>query len=342
MLKVAWFCITNPRLVLKILSWIIFAFLFLVLIFFAPLALFISTPMAPPSMIDVYVQGTNQAEEDTADGYYGKLEIDPLDVLSVSAIQRKQDFSSASVRNARNLARKFIEHTGYRAKKIGYTATFDEHGNETGETPVYRDFPVYRIRSIEEVVMDMGLTGEQAQWAREMRGGGREIVSATGIGSGAALNWWTEVRHIFPRGMEVTVTDVTTGRSFRMRRTGGRNHADSEPVSTMDSMIMFDIWGGWSWNRRPVIVEINGQLIAASMNGMPHGFDTIPGNGIRGHVCIHFRHSMTHIGNRECLEHQAMVLRASGAIYDRVVRTADVYDFTPEVEEDVTQPFGLD
>jgi len=340
--KIGLFCINNPRLVLKILIGIVFVVLFLLLILIAPFALFISGPLSPPSMIDIYVQGADRAEEDTVDGYYGKLEIDPLDVLSVSAVQRKQDFSSASVRRAQDLARRFIEHTGYREKKIGYEATFDEYGNETGEKPVYRDFPVFRIRSIEEVTADMGFTGEEARWAREMRGNERGIVSVAGTGSGAALNWWTEVRHMFPRGMEVNVTDVTTGRSFMMRRTGGRNHADSEPVSTMDSMIIFDIWGGWSWNRRPIIVEINGQLIAASMNGMPHGFDTIPGNGIRGHLCIHFRHSMTHIGNRECLEHQAMVLRASGAIYDRVVRATDIYDFTPELEPDIVSPVDFD
>jgi len=340
--KIAYFCINNPRLVFKILGGMVFAFLFLLLIIIAPFALFISGPMAPPSMIDIYVQGTNQAEEATADGYYGKLEINSMDVLTISAVQRKQDFSSASIRRARELARNFIEKTGYRPKKIGYDPVFDEAGNEIGQSPVYEDFPVYRIKSLEEVAASLGFTEEERQWACEMRGGNRQFINTVGAGSGAALNWWTEVRHIFTRGMEITVTDVTTGRSFMMRRTGGRNHADSEPVSILDSMTIFEIWDGWSWNRRPVIVEINGQFIAASMNGMPHGFDTIPGNGIRGHLCIHFRHSRTHIGNRECIEHQAMVLRASGAIYDRVVRATDVYDFTPETESDIVQPIGFD
>ena len=327
--KIGYFVLTNSRLVLKILAGALIGILFFLMILIAPLALFLSGPMSPPSMIDIYVKGTDQAEEITADGYYGKLEINPMDVLTISAVQRRQDFSSASVRRSRNLAKRFIEHTGYRAKKIGY----DDNGN-----PIYKDFPVYRIKSLEEVAISLGFSGEEVRWAIEMRGINNQSVSTAGVGSGAALNWWTDVRHAFPRGMEVAITDVRTGRSFRMRRTGGRNHADSEPVSVMDAMVIFDIWGGWSWNRRPVIVELGGQLIAASMNGMPHGFDTIPGNGMRGHLCIHFRASRTHIGNRECIEHQAMVLRASGAIYDRVARSADVYDFTPDIEPEVISP----
>ena len=333
--KAAVFVISNPRLVLKIVIGAVLVILFFLLLLITPLALFVSSPLAPPSLIDFYVKGTDQAEEDTAGGYYGKLEINPIDVLTISAVQRKQDFSSASIRRARDLARRFIEKTGYRAKKIGYDPVFDEEGNEIGQTPVYRDFPVYRIKSLEEVAADLGFTEEERQWVSQMRGGGEgQFTSVVGTGSGVTLNWWTEVRHMFPRGMEVNVTDVTTGRSFMMRRTGGRNHADSEPVSVMDAMIIFEIWDGWSWNRRPVIVEINGQFIAASMNGMPHGFDTIPGNGLRGHLCIHFRHSWTHVGNRECIEHQAMVLRASGAIYDRVYKAKDAYDFTLDDEYD--------
>lgn len=341
-LKLATFLISNPRLVLKILAVVVFGFLLLLLLLIAPFVLLVGAPLAPPSMIDIYIQGTDRAEQITADGYYGKLEIDPMDVLALSASLREQDFSSASVRRTQNLASNFVEKTGYRDKKVGYENDYDEEGNIVGQTAVYETFPVYRIKSLDEVAAALGLTGEKRLWVIEMRGGDRQFTNIVGVGSGAALNWWTEVRHIFPRGMEVNVTDVTTGRSFMMRRTGGRNHADSEPVSVMDAMIIFEIWDGWSWNRRPVIVEINGQFIAASMNGMPHGFDTMPGNGLRGHLCIHFRHSWTHVGNRECVEHQAMVLRASGAIYDRVSKVEDAYDFTSENEQNVTQPTGLD
>jgi len=329
-IKVAFFVVSNPRIVVKIIVAATLVFLFFLLLLIAPFALLISAPLSPPSMVDIYVQGTDRAEQLTADGYYGKLEIDPMDVLTISAVLRKQDFSSASVRRVQNLAGSFIEKTGYRDKKVGYDPVFDEEGNVIGQTPRYETFPVYRIRNIEEVASVLGFTEEEKRWAMEMRGGDRQFTNIVGVGSGAALDWWTQVRHIFPRGMEVSVTDVTTGRSFRMRRTGGRNHADSEPVTIMDAMTIRDIWGEWSWNRRPVIVEIDGQLIAASMNGMPHGFDTIPGNGITGHLCIHFRHSWTHVGNRECMEHQAMVLRASGYIFDQVSRTAEAYDFTPE------------
>ena len=79
-----------------------------------------------------------------------------------------------------------------------------------------------------------------------------------------------------------------------------------------DSDTIKQIWGGWSWSRRAVIVEIDGVRIAASMHGMPHAYDYIPNNGMDGHVCIHFYKSRTHIHNREDVDHQSMVLKAAG------------------------------
>ena len=108
------------------------------------------------------------------------------------------------------------------------------------------------------------------------------------------------------------MTDVYTGRSFRMKRTGGIYHADSEPVTSEDAKTIKSIWGGWSWDRRPVIVEVSGVRIAASMHGMPHAFDRVPNNGMDGHVCIHFYKSRTHIRNKEDPDHQAMVRTAAG------------------------------
>lgn len=129
---------------------------------------------------------------------------------------------------------------------------------------------------------------------------------------GKMVEWFSEGQYIFPRGAVAKVTDVKTGKSFYMKRTGGTNHADSEPVSKKDTETIRSIWGGWSWNRRAVIVEIGGVRIAASMHGMPHAFDRVPNNGMNGHVCIHFYKSRTHIRNKEDPDHQAMVRMAAG------------------------------
>jgi len=129
---------------------------------------------------------------------------------------------------------------------------------------------------------------------------------------GKIVEWFSEGQYIFPRGAVAKVIDVDTGKSFYMKRTGGIYHADSEPVSKEDTQTIRSIWGGWSWKRRAVIVEVGGVRIAASMHGMPHAFDRVPNNGMDGHVCIHFYKSRTHIRNKEDADHQAMVRKAAG------------------------------
>lgn len=129
---------------------------------------------------------------------------------------------------------------------------------------------------------------------------------------GRIVNWFTEGQYIYPRGSVAKVIDVDTGTTFHMKRTGGSYHADAEPVSKEDTEKIKQIWGGWSWKRRAVIVEIGGVRIAASMHGMPHAYQYVSNNGMDGHVCIHFYKSRTHIRNQEDAEHQAMVLKASG------------------------------
>jgi len=144
--------------------------------------------------------------------------------------------------------------------------------------------------------------------ASEFMPASRGGVSSMGI----MVDWFSQGQHLFPRGAVAKVTDVYTGRSFRMKRTGGTYHADSEPVTSEDAKTIKSIWGGWSWDRRPVIVEVSGVRIAASMHGMPHAFDRVPNNGMDGHVCIHFYKSRTHIRNKEDPDHQAMVRIAAG------------------------------
>ncbi|MFO7295779.1 MAG: peptidoglycan-binding domain-containing protein [Caldicoprobacter sp.] len=129
---------------------------------------------------------------------------------------------------------------------------------------------------------------------------------------GVLVEWFSKGQYLFPRGAVAKVIDLYTGRSFYMKRTGGSNHADSEPLTAKDAQTIREIWGGWSWERRPVIVEIGGVRVAASMHGMPHAYDTIPNNGMQGHVCIHFYKSRTHIHNRQDPDHQAAVMRAAG------------------------------
>lgn len=124
---------------------------------------------------------------------------------------------------------------------------------------------------------------------------------------------WSEARNIYSRGNIATVTDVSSGLKFNVKRRGGTNHADSEPLTSEDTAIMKRIYGGsWSWSTRGIIVRVDGRDIAASMNGMPHGGQNISNNSFPGHFCIHFKNSRNHNTNSINPSHQASVKRAAG------------------------------
>ena len=139
--------------------------------------------------------------------------------------------------------------------------------------------------------------------------------SATPIGRGGVqMTPWSVASGIYTRGSVAKVTDVNTGTTFYVKRRGGTKHADSEPLTRADTNKINSIYSKESsrWNRRAIVVEVNGKKMAASMNGMPHGGSSIGGNGFNGHFCIHFYGSRTHGGNRLDPDHQAAVRRAAG------------------------------
>ena len=148
------------------------------------------------------------------------------------------------------------------------------------------------------------------------------------------LDWWKEASKLFKIGSIAKVTDVKTGKTFSIVRTYGTNHADVEALTAKDSEIIKDIWGGWSWTRRPVVVEVNDRKIAASMAAMPHAgvdsqpantyvsqrsggysrgtnLDKIKDNGMSGHMDVHFLNSRTHGTNKVDAKHQAAVKQAA-------------------------------
>lgn len=161
------------------------------------------------------------------------------------------------------------------------------------------------------------------------------IKSTPGDQYGELLDWWTEAQYVIPRGCTFEVVDFYTGKSFMAKRTTGSNHADCETLTVKDTNIMKEIWGGFSWVRRPVIIKCNGRKIAASMTAMPHAgndsapggvwvswrsgnygagtnHDYIKGNGIDGHFDIHFYNSTRHKDGKVDTNHQNCIQIAAG------------------------------
>ncbi|MED4781273.1 LysM peptidoglycan-binding domain-containing protein [Brevibacillus choshinensis] len=130
---------------------------------------------------------------------------------------------------------------------------------------------------------------------------------------GEYLDWFEASQYLFPINTVATVTDFETGRSFQVKRTIGASHSDTEPLTAADTAKIKDIWGGdFSWSVRPVIVDVNGRRIAASMTSMPHSIEYITNNNFTGHFDIHFLNSLRHKDNAIDPDHQEAIKVAAG------------------------------
>lgn len=139
------------------------------------------------------------------------------------------------------------------------------------------------------------------------------VKTTAGPQYGELLDWWNEAQYVWPMGQDARVVDFYTGKSFMVRRSFGANHADVEPLTAQDTRIMKEIWGEqWSWNTRPVILEVGGRRLAASANGMPHSISNIKNNDFNGHFCIHFLNSTRHVDGKQQADHQSNVRIAAG------------------------------
>lgn len=166
-------------------------------------------------------------------------------------------------------------------------------------------------------------------------------VTATSRGAtkrkvGEYLDWWTQVSNkIVNRGDVLLIEDLKTGKTFKVKMAVGTNHADCEAINKQETATMKQIWGGFSWERRPVLVYKDGRTIAASMTNMPHAgldnkpngqtvsnrsagfgrgynYDMVKGNGMDGHVDLHFKNSKRHKDNKKDPKHQQAVKKAAG------------------------------
>lgn len=132
----------------------------------------------------------------------------------------------------------------------------------------------------------------------------------SGSGTTERLNWFNGGSNKIPKHATFKVKDIRTGKVFTVKRWSGANHIDAEPATASDTKILKSIYGHWSWKRRPVLVKYNGHVYAGSMNGMPHGTQTIKGNNFDGHFCIHFYGSKTHGSKKVDAMHQNCVAEA--------------------------------
>lgn len=124
---------------------------------------------------------------------------------------------------------------------------------------------------------------------------------------------WSVVKEQLSVGQTYLVYDYNTGASWRMTYTGGENHAEMECASAEDTNVYKKAFGDeFNYSKRPVVIEIGEEKIAASLQGYPHGDDEVPNNDMAGHACLYFNGSLSHVGSLPDVEHQAMIYKASG------------------------------
>lgn len=147
-----------------------------------------------------------------------------------------------------------------------------------------------------------------------------EIVVTSGpalVGSpsqyGDLADWFDVVDAAWPVGDTATVTDFNSGITYEMKRTGGTNHAEVEPVDGDAYDEYIRSYGNKpNWEKRSVLVTIGSTTYAASGFGNQHGEDTVSDNVMDGHTCIYFQGSLSHVLGFADKEHFKMVLQAAG------------------------------
>jgi len=109
---------------------------------------------------------------------------------------------------------------------------------------------------------------------------------------------WNEVRRVLPLRTPIRITDIGTGIYYYVASMSNGNHADVEPVTAADNALLMESFGGReTWSGRPVWVTVGNRTFPASIHSMAHAQQTITGNNMDGHVCLHFYGSTTHNTN---------------------------------------------
>lgn len=124
---------------------------------------------------------------------------------------------------------------------------------------------------------------------------------------------WEDVKGQLSAGQTYTLTDFNTGATFGMIYTGGERHAEMEAATANDATVYRDTFGGeYNYSKRPMLISINGKQVACSLQGQPHGMDTVERNDMVGHACLYFNGSKSHVGQLPDVEHINNVFTASG------------------------------
>lgn len=122
------------------------------------------------------------------------------------------------------------------------------------------------------------------------------------------LDWYKNGKNILRKGEYGMIYDIASGKTIKIYRMGGSDHADVEPATLEDTKTLYNIVGGeYSWDSRAVILITSRGAVAAAINTMPHGDQTIYDNNYEGQFCLHMLNSRTHGSDAVNQEHQKAI-----------------------------------
>ncbi len=124
---------------------------------------------------------------------------------------------------------------------------------------------------------------------------------------------WNEVKSLLTEGNSYEIMDFNTGQVFEMVFVGGEQHAEMECKGANDTIIYKQVFGEeFNYSKRPMLLIMGEKKIACSLQGAPHGTDTVSSNDMSGHACLYFSGSKSHVGMLADIEHNNYILTAAG------------------------------
>ncbi len=114
-------------------------------------------------------------------------------------------------------------------------------------------------------------------------------IGGPSSGSVRLLHWFNDIKPSISSRQNIVVYDPGSGISFSIRFYSLGNHADSEPATLRDTLLMNRAFGMPSWDIHTVYVKLpSGVWTLAAMHNRPHLTRAVNNNGFGGHLCIHF------------------------------------------------------
>ena len=230
----------------------------------------------------------------TVDGIAGSVTLKKLDELT----SEKTTSTSSSLRLGATGSE--VKKLQQALKELGYYKKSVDGEFGQGTLAAVKAFQIKNKLTADGVAgpATLGkLYGSSAVSAGTSTSATSSTTSKPSAGSVQLIEWSKVKKEIESREI-ITVYDVKSGKTYKVRQLASGNHCDVEPLTAEDTAIMKEINGGkFTWSPRPVWVTFDGITVACSIHSMPHDVSTIKDNNFNGHVCMHFLGSKTHNGN---------------------------------------------